>query len=390
MSQSLTPNIISIIPAHGNSKEIPKKNLIDFCGKPLLSWSIQQARRSKKILEVYVTSDDDEILSVAHQYGARLIKRPTELSTDTATSTSALLHALDTIQSDGTNIDLVVFLQVNSPLREAKDIDGAIEMLYKEQADSLFSSVKLKDFIIWEKMEKGFKSLNYDFQRCLRHRDVKPQYMENGSIYIFKPEVLRTYNNRLGGCIATYEMDFWQTWEINSLEDKALCEWFFENRILRKLYSLSVNQIDLIVYDFDGVMTDNRVLTLADGTEGVLANRADGLAVNLIKDTGISQIILSTEANPVVKVRAAKIGLPVLFNISDKAETLRSYCLVNGYDLSRVVYIGNDANDLEAMRSVGMAIAPADAHACIKRVAHMVLKSPGGHGVIRELADTIL
>jgi len=382
--------IISIITAHSDSTGVLNRTLADFCGKPLVAWSILQAQQSKKVSGVYVASDDDEILTIACQYGAKPVNIQSKHSTDTAKPEVGLLHALDTIESDDGKVDIVMSLQATSPLRETEDIDGAIETFYNEQADSLFTSAKLKDIFIWEKTEKGLASLNYDYQKHLRCQDLKHHYVENGSIYIFKPEVLRKYNNRLGGRVATYEMDFWKTWEIDSLEHKALCEWYFENRLIRKTHSLSGDQIDIIVYDFDGVMTDNRVLTLSDGTEGVLANRADGLAVNLIKNAGIPQIILSTEANPVVKVRADKIGIPVLFKISDKAETLRSYCLENSYDLRRVVYIGNDTNDLEAMRSVGTAIAPADAHAHIKRVAHIVLKSPGGYGVIRELADMIL
>jgi len=381
--------IICIIPARGGSKGIPDKNITDFCGKPLLAWSILQAQNAKNVQDVYVTSDSDHILSIAENHAAKIIRRPDELSTDTATSESALLHAIDTIESDGRKVDLVVFLQATSPLREPRDIDGAIEKLVKEQADSLFSSAKLEDFFIWEKSDQGLVSLNYDYQRRLRRQDIKPQYVENGSIYIFKPEILREHNNRLGGLIATYEMDFWKTWEIDSLEDKALCEWYFGTRILKMACSSSVARIDLIVYDFDGVMTDNRVLTLQDGTEAVFSNRADGLAVNMIKEMGIPQIILSTEENHVVEARARKIGIPAIHGVDDKLNVLRAYCAEHRIDMKNVLYVGNDVNDLEAMKAVGISAAPADAHPAVKNIAKIILNAPGGAGVVRELADIL-
>lgn len=145
--------------------------------------------------------------------------------------------------------------------------------------------------------------------------------------------------------------------------------------------------VDLIVYDFDGVMTDNRVLVFQDGTEAVIVNRADGLGVSLIRDLGIPQLILSTETNPVVKARADKLRLEVIASCADKGRTLKEYCAQKGYLLSRVMYIGNDLNDFEVMKIVGFPVAPADAHPDIKSLAKLITKAKGGEGVIRELSD---
>ena len=257
----LVMETVCIIPARGGSKGIPRKNIMDFCGKPLLAWSILQAQQAKAVNAVYVTSDDEAILRVAEDLGATPIRRSDELSTDTATSEAALLHAIDHIEKErAAKIDVVVFLQATSPLREAEDIDGAVQKLIDENADSLFSSARLEDFFIWQETEEGLKSLNFDYTQRRRWQDVQPQYVENGSIYLFKPDVLRTTNNRLGGHMVTYEMDFWKTCESHSLEDKALCEWYFMNRLMKRFADLSPFAINLIVYDFDGVMTDNRVL----------------------------------------------------------------------------------------------------------------------------------
>ncbi len=223
--------IVSIIPARGGSKGIPKKNIIDFCGKPLISWSILQSRSCKLIDEVYVSSDDDEIIDISCKYGAKAIRRPGELATDFSTSEEALLHAISVIE-EKKEIDLVIFLQATSPLRGKKDIEKAITDFQTQRVDSSFSAAKLEDFFIWKKINSGFMSMNYDYQNRARRQDVEIQYVENGSIYIFKPSILKEYNNRLGGRIGVYEMEFWKTWEIDTIEDKEICEWFFKKNNL--------------------------------------------------------------------------------------------------------------------------------------------------------------
>ena len=158
----------------------------------------------------------------------------------------------------------------------------------------------------------------------------------------------------------------------------------------KNIQTIQAKDIDLIVYDFDGVMTDNRVFVIQDGTEAVVVNRADGLGVGRIRASGIPQLILSTETNPVVKARAAKLGLEVIASCDDKRIALGSFCKQNGYDLQKVIYVGNDLNDLEVMNIVGFPVAPADAHSDIKNVAKLITKAKGGEGVVRELSDLIV
>ncbi|MGE0866409.1 MAG: KdsC family phosphatase [Vicinamibacterales bacterium] len=141
----------------------------------------------------------------------------------------------------------------------------------------------------------------------------------------------------------------------------------------------------MIVYDFDGVMTDNRVLVNEDGVESVFVNRSDGLAVSIIKKHGIPQLILSTEENKVVAARARKLGIPVLQAIADKAGTLSAYCAEHGYGLPEVLFVGNDINDEPAMRLVGFGVCPSDAADEIKAIATLVVGAAGGYGALREL-----
>ena len=154
----------------------------------------------------------------------------------------------------------------------------------------------------------------------------------------------------------------------------------------RTVYRVEIN-INLIVYDFDGVMTDNKVYVDQNGREMVQVNRADGLGVSEIKKLGIEQIIISTEKNPIVSTRAKKLGIYCLQGIENKKDVLKNYCKKNDIDLKNVAYVGNDINDLEAMKIAGYTFCPFDAHKSILNISDHVFNSKGGDGVIRELLD---
>lgn len=219
---------VAIIPARGGSKGIPRKNLIDFCGRPLLEWSILQAKLTNRIDEVAVSSDSDEILSIAKKLGAKIIERPADISGDRATSESALQHA---IRCFSTQPDIIVMLQATSPLRKPDDLERALYQFHEEELDSMFSAAILEDFLIWEKSNSGdLISVNYDF--CLRGRRQErlPQYVENGSFYIMRHDVIIN-GNRLGGKMGMYLMDFWQSFELDEMKDLELLKILFEAKL---------------------------------------------------------------------------------------------------------------------------------------------------------------
>ena len=150
-----------------------------------------------------------------------------------------------------------------------------------------------------------------------------------------------------------------------------------------------LNTIKLIIYDFDGVMTDNKVYVDENGKEMVQVNRADGLGVSEIKKLRIDQVIVSTERNPVVAARAKKLDISCIHGIDDKKNVILEFCTKKNINLKNVAFVGNDINDLNAMKLVGFLFCPADAHESIKQLSVYVLKTKGGNGVIREIFDIL-
>lgn len=383
--------VVTIIPARGGSRRIPKKNLRLLNGKPLIAYTIEQALAAQRVRRTVVTTDDPEIAKVAVSFGAEVITRPVEIATDTATSESALLHALDHLQAtDGYVPELVVFLQCTSPIRNPEDIDQAIETLLQEGADSLLSAHPTRLFV-WEEREGSLRSLTFDYSDRRREQDMPRHYRENGSIFVFRPWVLRELNNRLGGKIVVYEMDYWASFDINEEEDFQLCEWLLTQgpRHFRRAKRLP-DVLAMVVFDFDGVFTDNRVLVHQDGAEAVLCDRGDGLRLPEVRARGIHLLVLSAETNPVVQSRCRKLQVECVQGVRDKSTTLMEILRERKIAASAVAFVANDINDLACVRAVGCGIAVADAHPEVKAAAHIVLSRRGGDGAVREVCDLIL
>ncbi len=224
---------VAIIPARGGSKGLKEKNIYPVAGKPLLAWTVLQALASTSIERVFVTTDDEAIAKVASEYGAEVIVRPLELAGDKASSESAILHASGVIERDyNMPLSTIVFLQATSPLRKPDDIDRAVGLFIREGADSLISVTRADDLTLWESRAGKWASVNFDYRNRGMRQDRPTQFIENGSIYIFKPETLTSFGNRIGEKLTAYEMEFWQTWEIDTLEEIDLIEYFMYKKIL--------------------------------------------------------------------------------------------------------------------------------------------------------------
>jgi len=222
--------ILTIIPARGGSKGIPRKNLQFLRGTPLVVHSIRHALDAELVDRVVVSTDDKEIAAVSERAGAEIVQRPAELSGDTASSESALLHVLDTLTVRGEETpELVVFLQATSPIRRPEDIDGAIEVLRSGDFDSVFSSSLVHGFI-WENRDGEVRPLNYTPETRPMRQEIGERVMENGSIYVFKPWILRKAGMRLGGKIGVYPMGYLEGLQIDEPGDLELARWILRCR----------------------------------------------------------------------------------------------------------------------------------------------------------------
>jgi 3-deoxy-D-manno-octulosonate 8-phosphate phosphatase (KDO 8-P phosphatase) len=154
--------------------------------------------------------------------------------------------------------------------------------------------------------------------------------------------------------------------------------------------SISINVVDAIIVDFDGVLTNNLVYVDEDARESVRCSRSDGLAFDVLRKIKKPVYILSTEKNVVVSSRAKKLQLPVIQGINDKVLAISELVEEKSYQLSKLLYVGNDLNDYQAMQLCGFSACPSDSHEKIKQISTFVLNTKGGEGVVRELTEAIL
>jgi len=378
---------LAVIPARGGSKGIPRKNLREICGRPLIEHAVRAALVSRHVARVVVSTDDQEIAQVAASAGAEIVMRPADLSTDTASSESALLHVLDELAGEAPEI--LVMIQCTSPLTMSEDIDRAIEDLVDRDADSVFTATSFHHFL-WSKDEAGMASpINHEDAERKRRQDLKPQYLENGAIYAMRTAVFRETQRRFCGRTAVSLMPPERCWEIDTTDDLAIAERLMCKEQIRRLGSLLPQDVRAVVLDFDGVLTDNHLFLSEDGAESVRLNRSDGLAVGKLRRMGIDVVVLSGERNLVVAHRCAKLGIECLSGIDDKLPVLTDWAKHQGIGLEQIVYVGNDANDVECLRAVGTGLAVADARQVALRAADGSLRTAGGDGVVCEVVELI-
>jgi len=382
---------LAIIPARGGSKGIPRKNIHPLGGKPLIAYSIEQVRRARLINRVVVSTDDTEIAAVSQGYGAEVVWRPAKISSDSASSESALLHTLEHLQkSEGYKPDILAFIQCTSPLTLAEDIDGTIQTLLDEGADSALAVTPFHYFLWMEQASGDIIGINHDKQVRLLRQEREPQFLETGAVYTMRVSGFIQARHRFFGKTAIYIMPPERHLEIDEPVDFRIAEVLLrEQRIEQRLNCLPEN-VEALVLDFDGVFTNNKVFVFQDGREAVLCNRSDGWGIDQLKKNGLKVLILSTEANPVVQARADKLGIPCLHGLQEKGAILQDWIEERNIDPCQVVYVGNDVNDLTCMALVGCATAVADAHPMVLEVADLILERDGGEGAIREICDVIL
>lgn len=404
----MKPEILTIIPARGGSKGIPRKNIRNFAGSPLIAWSIAAARQSEFVTRIVVSTDDEEIAAVARSFGAETpFLRPAEFAQDQTTDLPVFEHALQWLaEHENYHPEVVVQLRPTSPIRPRDCVDGAIKILLAHpDADCVRGVVPagqnphkmwrlpggenapMKNLLDVEGIVEPYNS---------PRQMLPPIYWQTGHIDAIRTQTI--FNGSMsGGKIYPLVIDPRYSVDLDNLYEWAKYEWLTtfggldfispDNR-----HRAMPVRIDLLALDFDGVVTDNRVWVDEKGREMVAAYRSDSLIINQLKQAGVQVVILSSEVNPVVAARAKKMGVEAVHgvNIHEKGDVLKELLAERKIDPAHVVYVGNDINDLPCFDLVGWSVAVADALPEVVRAADYVLSKPGGHGAVRELCDLIL
>ncbi|MEV6310508.1 acylneuraminate cytidylyltransferase [Streptomyces sp. NPDC051840] len=394
------PTVLAVIPARGGSKGVPAKNLARVGGVPLVARAVRACLSSPEVTDVVVTTDDPAISDAAKAAGealgesARLhcVQRPAAIAGDTATSEAAVLHALHSYETaaHGRKADVVLLVQCTSPFITREDIDGVAAAVAREGADTAVTVAPFHGFV-WRdgsQVEDDTYGVNHDKAVRPRRQDRPQDYLETGAAYAMDVEGFRTHRHRFFGHTALVPTDPARVLEIDDPHDLARA------RALAPLLDPSplptLADIDAIVLDFDGTQTDDRVLIDSDGREIVAVHRGDGLGIAALRRTGVPILILSTEQNPVVAARARKLQVPVLHGIDRKDLALKQWCEEQSVAPDRVLYVGNDVNDLACFGLAGWPVAVANAHDSVRAAARAVTTNPGGSGAIREIAAWLL
>lgn len=401
-------DILAIIPARGGSKGIPRKNIRNFAGYPLIAWSIAAAKQSELVTRVIVSTDDEEIASIAREFGAEApFLRPEEISQDTTTDLPVFEHVLKWLEElEGYKPEVVVQLRPTSPIRPRSLVDDAIRILLEHKdADSVRGVVFAgqNPHKMWRVSGENepMKSLldvpgiaePYNAPRQI----LPPIYWQTGHIDAIRAETITTGGSMSGSVIYPIIIDARYTVDIDNLQDWARYEHLVSTGVLDMVTPGKPRRpmpetIKLVISDFDGVITDNRVWTDQDGRETVVASRADSMKIKQIREIGIDVMILSSEVNTVVSARAKKMGVEAIHGVGlqDKGRVMREVLEKKNIKAEEVVYIGNDWNDLPCFEIAGWAVAVADAYPDVLRAADYVLTKAGGYGAVRELCDLIL
>ena len=384
---------VAFIPVRGGSKSIPLKNIRPLCGKPLVYWTVRAACSCKSIDKVYVATDSSEIKNAVEGFRndsdlpfpekIEVIGRSADSASDTASTESAMLEFAEAYEFDN-----IVLIQATSPLLTGGDLDRGFDIYSEDGTDSVLSVVRQKRFN-WQIGADGFsRPANYDYLHRPRRQEFDGYLVENGAFYITSRERLLSSRCRISGNIRSVEMDEATFFEIDEPEDWVIIEALMKRRMAARS---ELPEIKMLLTDCDGCLTDGGMYYSENGDELKKFNTRDGMAFSLLREKGISVGIITGENRELNRRRAEKLRLDhIIQGCTDKLSVIRSLCEKTGISLANVAYIGDDINDLEAIKAVGLGCCPADAVDEVRAAADIVTRAAGGGGVVREIAGLLL
>ena len=391
----------ALIPARGGSKGVHKKNLQIIDGIPLVARAILSCRNSQSIDEIVVSSDDSEILQIAKELGAIPLLRPSNLSTDVASTDPVINHAIDYVINNIKSFSYLTLIQATSPFIDPSHIDLVFNHLVNSNHDSTFAAQEVHHFL-WSKTSDEYHLANFPFPFSNRPRrqDLKnKQYLELGSIYCMEVGAFKATQSRFCSKPSPVTINNAYDREIDNYQDLVLARIFQISTPLSSPLSPNINtsNLQIIVSDFDGVLTNNLVSTSSQGDESIVSSKYDSYAFKRLKDElGVQCLLLSSELSATHLFRAKKMKLDILQTSESKSKVLQEFLNQNGIRKSgcsyapSIIYLGNDLNDYPVRSLVDLFICPRDSNPIIKAESDIVLRSTGGSGVVSELVSYLL
>ena len=403
---NIKPEILAIIPARGNSKSIHHKNIREFAGYPLIAFSIAAARQSAHVSRVIVSTDDAEIAQVAREYGAEVpFMRPVELAQDDTLDYPVIEHVLRwLVDNENYHPEFVMQLRPTSPIRPETMVDEAVKlMLSHPEADSVRGVVPSAQnpYKMWFIDVKGQMKPILNMDRIKEpynapRQDLPNTYWQTGHIDVIRVDMILEKKSLTGDIVLPLMVAPLYSVDIDTLLDWERAESCAQEGLPGMVWpgnkkSAFPEKVALLVMDFDGVLTDDRVWVDGDGNEMVAASRGDGLGLERLRQlTDIQVMVISKETNRVVAARCKKLDIPLIQSVNDKPKTLEAVFKQRGIPTGEVIYMGNDLNDLDCFPMVGFSIVPGSALPEIKRKADFVLQKNGGFGAVRELCELLI
>ncbi len=380
---------VAFIPVRGGSKSIPLKNIKEIAGKPLIYWTAKAANDCNSIDKVYVATDSPVIKDVVEKLCLKkvvVIERSADTATDHASTESAMLEFAGRYE-----FDHIALIQATSPLLTAEDLENGFKLYNREGTDSVLSAVRQKRFQ-WDISPSGYATpINYDYRNRPRRQEFEGFLVENGAFYITSRKALLNTRNRLSGNIRICEMDESTYFEIDEPGDWEIIEKQLYERVKIRGNDETRIQIKMFLTDCDGCLTDGGMYYSENGDELKKFNTKDGMGFHLLREKGIITGIITGEDRHLNQKRAEKLQVDEIFqNVKDKVLVIEQLCDKYHILPEQVAYVGDDVNDLEAIRYVGYGCCVNDAHSTVKKYAHYIAKNVGGQGAVREIIDRIL
>ncbi len=362
-------DVLAIVQARGGSKGLPRKNLRLLCGHPLVAYSVATGMAAQGVTRVLISTDDEEIAEVAKQYGAEApFLRPAELAQDDTPDLPLFEHAIEWLaRHEDYHPEMIVQLRPTTPLRPRGMVDESIGIL---RADPLAHCVrgvtipKQNPYKMWRDGADGclrpLMEGEFEEPYNMPRQKLPDTFWQTGHVDVIRTSTITQLHSLTGKRVRPIMVDMNYCVDIDTLVDFDLAEEAIRQKHLDIDFPRPVSAggqrgwpkpIQLIVFDFDGVFTDNRVYVLEDGREAVACNRGDGMGLSLLKNAGLEMVVLSTEVNPVVMARCRKLGLECQHGLNDKRAALEALARKKNVDLRNVLYVGNDINDIGCMEA---------------------------------------